>query len=215
MSGEGLTPLAEDRYTVVTAFDLPAQTYSVWVGNAQLKNGGNGNFPFANSGSSIQTVDYKGSCNFKSLTGSFYSTNIIVRVSADDVAVGSDFVSDYLCDKTVAEAEALLAPDSAEKCENGLNYFECYSLGLDPTSEMSKPLLHIAPTSDGRFRISLGSSVNPPDNVRLDIKLMSSTDVNGTYAERTDAGTAPEFTVAPSAEQTVEFFRLEIDISGK
>ncbi|MBE6381875.1 MAG: hypothetical protein E7049_02545 [Lentisphaerae bacterium] len=215
VQGEGLTPSAEEMYTVVSTFDLLAQDYSVWVGNVQLKNGGNGNFPFANSGSSIQTVEYKGSCNFKSLTGSFYSTNIIVRVSSDNVAVGSGFVSDYLSGKTVAEAEELLAPDSATKCDNGLNYFECYSLGLNPTVEMSKPLLHIVPTSDGKFRISLGNSVNPPDNVRLDIKLMSSTDVNGTYAERTDAGTAPEFTVAPSAEQTVEFFRLEIDIAGK
>lgn len=215
VQGEGLTPFAEEMYTVVTTFDLVAQTYSVWVGNVQLKDGTNGNFPFANSGSEIQNVEYKGSCNFKSLTGSFYSTNIIVHVSTDDVVVGSDFVSDYLSDKTVAEAEDLLAPTSSEKRKNGLNYFECYALGLDPTDEMSKPLLYIAPTSDGKFRIRLGDSVNPPDNVRLDIKLMSCSEVNGTYTEREHDGTAPVFVVAPSAEQNVEFFRIEIDIAGK
>ena len=98
----------------------------------------------------VSAVAYKGTGEFTSLNGSFVSDEISVKVDADDVAVSSAFISEYLGGKTVAEATTLLAPDSTRNA-NGCNYFESYALGLNPTNAEDKLVVDVTTDASGNF----------------------------------------------------------------
>lgn len=142
-------------------------------------------------------------------------------VTVDGITIPSAWITDKGLEDvataqgvTVAE---LLASGSTVKATNDYNYFACYALGLTPTDEDSTPKVTISTDSNGNFVVGL-DGCTLADGVSVDLKLLSSTDVTGTFTEKETTGdgtgTSETFTITPSSETTLEFFKVAIDISA-
>ncbi len=223
--------LAADS-TVVFTFDTDAKTFTASVGGAALYYGesnANTSFAFASDGVAISSVAYKGAGSFTSLTGEYTTTDVTTSVDGKQVVVANSFISGNaaLRAMTVAEAAAALAPDSAATCGNGLNYFKCYALGLDPTKTDDKPIVDVTTDAEGKFVFTVKhpvynaqgeiigyEEINAADNVSTAITLK--------YGNGADAltSTAATNTIAPSElpfgeNNNVLYYKAEVSISAK
>jgi len=211
---------AETTYMVSLTINYTTGTFtaSVQASGAESATPLGGTWYLATDASKISAVAYKGTGEFTSLNGSFVSGDIAVTVkSPNDVAVSSAFISQYLGDETVADATALLAPDSTTKAANGCNYFESYALGLNPEVATDKPIVSATPNADGGFTVKLtnseGNALEPAGNVSLTYKLMSGDTPNGLTEDHSQ--TAAEFTIDPSKNGVVKYYKIEVNIGAK
>lgn len=152
----------------------------------------------------------------------------VLTVASSDVTVdGITISSDWISEKGLSDVatqkgttvDALLATNSTIKAANGYNYFACYTLGLDPTDANSTPKVAIVQGANGTFTVSLGG-VDLADGVAIDLKLLSTTDLNQDFAEKTaevtTSGTGEDKKFAFNATSVTgcEFFKLQIDIEA-
>ena len=234
VSSAGLTPSGETEYTVEVKLNYSTQTYGVKIGDNQLALTGSNPavtlFPLAKAASAMQQVSYLGAGSFISLSGEYvsagYTADVGTEGSATNVVVSSDFVNTYLGDVLAKDVKKALAPNAARDCANGLNYFESYALGLDPTAAEEKPVVSVTTDEDGKFKVTLkkanGLEIVPADNVALKVTLKAGStpdDVTGggaageITAERTDQ--AATFTIDPTKMSgTVQYYKVQIDIGA-
>ena len=151
----------EETYTVTLIINYNTKTFTATAkeGEGDVTALG-GTWYLATSATRVSSIAYKGMGAFTSLSGSFISDDIDVSVDAKGVAVSRDFISQYLAGKTVTEATTALDPNATNATDypsafapggNGINYFNCYALGLDPTKEEDKPIVDVTTDANGKF----------------------------------------------------------------
>ena len=227
---DGLTPSGETEYAVTIKLDYTKQKYGVSVANyGALTNAtGGAEFALARNASQMQKVSYIGAGSFVSLSGSYisagYTADVGTEGSATNVVVSSEFVNNYMSDKLASQVSAALSPKAERNCNNGLNYFESYALGLAPTDAEDKPLVDVTTDADGKFVVTLkdknGNVLTPAANValKLTMKSGSTPDSLNTETEATSgAGSAAQFTINPAdmGEATVKYYKVKVDIGAK
>ena len=223
-------PDGDDEYAVTIKLDYTKQKYGVSVANyGALTNAtGGAEFALARNASQMQKVSYIGAGSFKSLSGSYisagYTADVGTEGSATNVVVSSEFVNNYMSDKLASQVSAALSPKAERNCNNGLNYFESYALGLAPTDAEDKPLVDVTTDADGKFVVTLkdknGNVLTPAANValKLTMKSGSTPDSLNTETEATSgAGSAAQFTINPAdmGEATVKYYKVKVDIGAK
>ena len=223
----GATPNLESDSRVEFTFDTAAQTYSVKVGENRLCVTENetsvDDFPFASAGDTIGAVTYIGAGTFTSLAGAYSTTNIMSSVDGANIVISADFISAHLSGMTAAEAAAALAPNaSGAGNANGLNYFTCYALDLDPTDADDKPIVSVTTDAAGNFVVTVtdkdGNALETPTNVSVTPKFYKYTPGNtpgsGTYESTPFAsGTIPPGDVVGNGN--VGYIRAKIEINAK
>ncbi|MBQ8125026.1 MAG: hypothetical protein IJ173_03970 [Kiritimatiellae bacterium] len=236
----GATPDFESASTVEFTFDTAAQTYSVKVGENRLYVTENEtsvyDFPFASAGDTIGAVTYIGAGTFTSLAGAYSTTNIMSSVDGANIVIPADFISTYLSGKTAAEAAVALAPNATDAASNpeafaaggnGINYFKCYALGLDPTKADDKPIVDVTvvdgnyvfkvkhPVYNEQGAIAGYEEIDAADNVTTTVTLMYGTGANAqswTSAE----GTSFAPNALPFGENNnVLYYKAEVTIDAK
>ena len=155
-------------------------------------------------------------------------------MSEDDVAVSSAFISQYLGNKTVSEAAAALNPNATQESNpkafadngNGINYFTCYALGLDPTEGDDKLVVDVSTDENGNFvftvkhptfdggNITGYEPINAADNVQATVTYKYGTTVGS--KENTVQGNK----ISPSAmfenqDGNVLYYKAEVSIGAK
>ena len=215
----GATPNLESDSTVVFTFDTAAQTYSVKVNDFSLLYNENANFQFASAGDTIGAVKYIGAGTFTSLAGEYATTNIMASVDGANIVIPADFISRHLpSGMTAAEAAAALAPNaSGAGNANGLNYFTCYALGLDPAEATDKPIVSVS-VVNGNFVVSVtdkdGHALDKPANVSVTPKFYKYNPSTGKLDETAEVAS----TISPDAvvgEDNVGYIRAKIEINAK
>ena len=226
---DGLTPSGDTEYAVIIKLDYTKQKYGVSVANyGALTNAtGGAEFALARNASQMQKVSYIGSGSFKSIAGSYisagYTADIGTTGNATNVVVSSDFVSNYMGDVLASNVSTALSPNAPRSCNNGLNYFESYALGLDPTEEEEKPVVDVTTDENGKFVVTLkkadGTTISPAANVALKVTMKSGSSPDGlnTETEATSgSGSASEFTIDPAAMTgNVMYYKVKVDIGAK
>jgi len=224
--------VAATTYTVSLTINYTTGKFTVSVGEDSL-----GEYFLATNATKISSVAYKGTGEFTSLNGSFVSGDIPVDVvSEDDVAVSSAFISEYLTGKTVAEAALALAPDATPESNpaafaaggNGINYFKCYALGLDPTKEEDKPIVDVTTDANGNYVFTVKhpvyneqgaiagyEEIDAADNVTTTVTLKYGTDAD-TQSWTSAVGTSFAPNALPFGENNnVLYYKAEVTISAK
>ena len=240
----GATPTLAADSTVVFTFDTDAKTFTVSVDGAALYYGesdANTSFAFASDGVAISSVAYKGAGSFTSLTGAYATTDVTTSVDGKQVVVANSFISGNaaLCAMTVAEAAAALAPDATPESNpaafadggNGINYFKCYALGLDPKKTDDKPIVDVTvedgkyvftvkhPIFDSEGEITGYEVITPADNVSTTVTLKYGTDADSIATVESGAATgispADMFNQAGLNGSNVIYYKAEVTISAK
>ena len=226
-------PKADTTYALTLTLNYATQTYGVSVGGfgALTNADGVASFPLAKGASAMQKVSYLGAGTFTSLAGSYvsagYSADVGTDGNATNVVVSQSFVSQYLGDKLATQVSILLNPNATESAaiaKNGLNYFKCYALGLDPTREEDKPIVDVE-VVDGEYVFTVKHydaegnlvEITPADNVSTSITLKYGTGVDEAQWESSDKTT--ENTIAPSelpfGDRNVIYYKAEVTIGAK
>jgi len=234
----GAEPNLAAGSTVVFTFDTDAKTFTVSVGGNALYYGAsnaNTSFAFASDGVAISSVAYKGAGSFTSLTGEYTTTDVTTSVDGKQVVVANSFISGNaaLREMTVAEAAAALAPDATLESNpaafaaggNGLNYFKCYALGLDPTKADDKPIVDVTTDTEGKFvftvkhRNAAGElvAITPADNVSTTVTLKYGTDASSitTVEEGAASGISPAEMFDHAGAGNVLYYKAEVTIGAK
>ena len=239
----GATPNLEADSTVVFTFDTDAKTFTVSVGGAALYYGesdANTSFAFASDGVAISSVAYKGAGSFTSLTGAYATTDVTTSVDGKQVVVANSFISGNaaLCAMTVAEAALALAPDATPESNpaafadggNGINYFKCYALGLDPTKADDKPIVDVTTDENGKYvftvkhtifdsegEITGYEEIDAADNVSTTVTLKYGTDASSitTVEEGAASGISPADMFGREGVGNVIYYKAEVTISAK
>ena len=224
-------------YTVKLVINYNTETFTISV----KKNGAETATPLGGTwylatavATKVSSIVYKGTGAFTSLNGSFISGDIDVSVeTTDDVAVSSAFISKYLAGKTVTEAAAALNPNATvtDANKNGLNYFKCYALGLDPTKEEDKPIVDVTvvdgnyvfkvkhPVYNEQGAIAGYEEIDAADNVSTTVTLKYGTDAASVAtAESSPAdGISPAdmFSQAGLNGSNVIYYKAEVMIRAK
>ncbi len=220
-------PEDEQRYTVGLRIDYGVQKFYVTIGKDEtvysLTNAaGVSGFDLAKGASGMRQVQYNGSGSFVSIEGANLLTGYMADVGTEgnvtNVAVSADFVSEYLAGEKASAVQALISPTAERTCDNGLNYFESYALGLNPTSKNDAPIVNAAPTSEGKIELSLtkanGDAITPAGNVDVDVAIKEgSNDVSG---QTSGEGAGKTIVIDPASLGTgVHRFKAEIGIGAK
>ena len=221
-------PEDEQRYTVTLRIDYGIQKFYVTIGKDEtvysLTNAaGVSGFDLAKGASGMRQVQYNGSGSFVSIEGANLLTGYMADVGTEgnvtNVAVSADFVSEYLAGEKASAVPALISPTAERTCDNGLNYFESYALGLNPTSENDAPIVNAAPTSDGKIALSLtkanGDAIRSAGNVDVDVAIKEGE--SGVSGEsESGEGVAKTIVIDPASLGTgVHRFKAEIGIGAK
>ena len=223
----GVTPNGETTYTVVIKIDYTRGKYSIKVGDVQLTttNGGTDTwFNLASAATNVSSIEYKGSCVFTSLAGTYAESPAISEtVDAGNVTVSKSFVNSYLSDKTVSEATALLSPSSETKADNGYNYFANYALGLVPDGEnKTEPTVNVTTDANGKFVLTLtdseGNIIIPAAGVGVSLSVLAGStpeSLVATEAESTEgSGATQSFTINPTDVDSVKYYKVQIGIGA-
>ena len=233
----GATPNLEADSTVVFTFDTDAKTFTVSVGGNALYYGAsdaNTSFAFASDGVAISSVAYKGAGSFTSLTGEYTTTDIAQTVDGKGVVVANSFISGNaaLREMTIEEAAAALAPGApvTDANKNGLNYFKCYALGLDPTKADDKPIVDVTTDAEGKFVFTVKhpvynaqgeiigyEEINAADNVSTTVTLKYGTDASSitTVEKGAASGISPADMFEHAGAGNVLYYKAEVSISAK
>jgi len=226
-------PTDAETYALTLTLNYANQTFGVSVGGAgALTNAaGAASFPLAKAASSMQKVSYLGAGTFTSLAGSYvsagYSADVGTEGNATNVVVSSKFVETYLGNALATDVAELLNPAAQGSAPgvtpNGLNYFKCYALGLDPTKEEDKPIVDVTTDTEGKFvftvkhRNAAGElvEITPADNVSTTVTLKYGTDAN-TQSWASAEGTSFAPNALPFDENTnVLYYKAEVTIGAK
>jgi hypothetical protein len=235
---------ADTTYTVSLTINYMTRTFTASVQASEAESatplGEIGEtWYLATAATKISAVAYKGTGEFTSLNGSFVSGDIPVDVvSEDDVAVSSAFISEYLKDKTVAEAAAALNPNATQESNpeafadngNGINYFTCYALGLDPEEEDDKLVVDVStdengnfvftvkhPTFDGEGNITGYEAINAADNVQATVTYKYGTTAGSTTTEVVldEGGKISPSAMFDGQSGNVLYYKAEVSIGAK
>ena len=115
-----------------------------------------------------------------------------------------------------------LATVLADTAANGLTYFECYALGLDPEVSTDKPVAIVTTNASGEFVITLqhadGTLIVPPSGVALTLTVKSGTSVGSlvdtTPADTGTSGATSTFTIDPEGVDSVKYYRVSVAIGA-
>ena len=229
-------PVDDQRYTVTLRIDYGIQKFFLDITKDEtvysLTNAaGQSGFALASGASGMRQVQYKGAGSFVSIEGSNILTGYMADVGTEgnvtNVAVSADFVSEYLATKKASEVPALLRPSAARDCANGLNYFESYALGLDPTEEDDKLVVDVStdasgnfvftvkhPTFDEQGNINGYEEIDAADNVQATVTYKYGMTVGG------EEDTIQGDTISPSEmfknqSGNVLYYKAEVSIGAK
>ena len=226
-------------YTVKLIINYNTRTFTISVkkNGAETATALGGTWHLATVATKVSSIAYKGTGGFTSLTGSFISGDVGVTVDETNVAVSSDFISAYLAGKTVTEAAAALAPDATPESNpaafaaggNGINYFKCYALGLDPTKADDKPIVDVT-VEDGKYvftvkhpvyneqgEITGYDEINAADNVSTTVTLKYGTGAASLSGSATGAAISPAemFSQDGLNGSNVIYYKAEVSIRAK
>ncbi len=226
------TPADSATYALTLTLNYAHQTFGVSVGDAgALTNAaGDASFPLAKAASSMQKISYRGAGTFTSLAGSYvsagYSADVGTEGNATNVVVAQSFVSDYLSSVSASEISTYLNPDATSgkaATPNGLNYFKCYALGLDPTKEEDTPIVDVTTDANGKYVFTVKHrneqgelvAITPADNVSTTVTLKYGTGAN-TQSWESAEGTSFAPSELPFGENnSVLYYKAEVTISAK
>ena len=221
-------PDGDDEYAVTIKLDYTKQKYGVTVNNiyALTNNAGEAEFALARAASQMQKVSYLGSGSFKSLSGSYISTGYIADIGTDgsvtNIVVSNEFVTKYMGDVLAKDISDFLSPNNKTTAmmANGLNYFENYALGLDPTDEDDKPTIKVETDDEGKFVVTLvdgdGNQIEGASNVALTLKFETGDNPNNMKTETTSSFSGGTATINPTEiSRNVMYYRVKVDIGAK
>ncbi len=227
-------PAGDATYALTLTLNYASQTFGVSVGGAgALTNAaGTASFQLAKNASTMQKVSYRGVGTFKSLVGSYvsagYSADVGTEGNATNVVVAQSFVSDYLSSVSASEISTYLNPNATSGeaiAKNGLNYFKCYALGLDPTKTDDKPIVDVTTDENGNYvftvkhRNAAGElvEITPADNVSTTVTLKYGTGAASLSGSATGAAISPAamFSQDGLNGSNVIYYKAEVTIGAK
>ena len=227
-------PDGDTEYAVTIKLDYTKQKYGVTITQDAtpyiLTNASNeAEFTLARNASQMQKVSYLGAGSFKSIAGSYisagYTADIGTTGNATNVVVSSDFVSNYMGDVLASNVSTALSPNAARTCTNGLNYFESYALGLNPTVEEEKPVVEVTTDENGKFVVTLkkanGTTITPAANVALKVTMKAGSTPDAVTGDGEDGeieatSETSTFTIDPTKMSgNVMYYKVKVDIGAK